>query len=312
MSLLYIFLDTNVVKSHNSNLTKFEFNKTYAVLKDYIVENEIENVKVLVPRIVIEELISQYIAEYKGIVDQINNEITRIKVAADRVQWAIEINKSFEKSFRDYKDFIKSDVDRFIEEEKSFLEIVNFPRDEKLVKIIERSVKKKKPFFSGKHNKKDFSDAGFKDVVFLESIIEYLEKNNGEYLIATRDNYFKEIDLDVEINGSSGSLIDKETGKEFVGFLVEKLGIEDFSVYRKFAKSDYYKEAIEVALNCKILSDPLSVNKYENEDEDEAFIEICNFIKYEDEDISIVVRISEEKDFIEILNDNKEEVMYEW
>ncbi|MFD5174093.1 hypothetical protein, partial [Bacillus mycoides] len=214
--------------------------------------------------------------------------------------------------FRDYKDFIKSDVDRFIEEEKSFLEIVNFPRDEKLVKIIERSVKKKKPFFSGKHNKKDFSDAGFKDVVFLESIIEYLEKNNGEYLIATRDNYFKEIDLDVEINGSSGSLIDKETGKEFVGFLVEKLGIEDFSVYRKFAKSDYYKEAIEVALNCKILSDPLSVNKYENEDEDEAFIEICNFIKYEDEDISIVVRISEEKDFIEILNDNKEEVMYEW
>ncbi|MFD5173826.1 hypothetical protein [Bacillus mycoides] len=114
MSLLYIFLDTNVVKSHNSNLTKFEFNKTYAVLKDYIVENEIENVKVLVPRIVIEELISQYIAEYKGIVDQINNEITRIKVAADRVQWAIEINKSFEKSFRDYKYFIKIYVYRFI------------------------------------------------------------------------------------------------------------------------------------------------------------------------------------------------------
>jgi len=310
MLSLNIFLDTNVVKNHNTDLTKFELNETYRVLKNFIIENEVENVKVLIPRIVIEELISQYIAEYKETVNHLNSEITKLKISADKVQWDININKNFEKSFRDYIEFIKNKVQIFIEEEKDFLEVVEFPGEGKLFKIIERSLKKKKPFFSGKHQKKDFSDAGFKDVIFLESIIEYLENKEVEYLIITRDNFFKEINYNEEILGVNGSLLDKETGKELVSFLSEKLGVEDLTAYRKFAKSAYYKEAIETALNCDIIGDPISVNKFE--DDDLVIIEICNSVQLYQENIRVIVRLSEENEFIEILNEGKEEVMHEW
>ncbi|QFQ28491.1 MULTISPECIES: PIN domain-containing protein [Bacillus cereus group] len=311
MTPLYIFLDTNILKDHNTSLTKFEFNKTYYVLKKYIVENKVENVKVIVPQIVIEELITQYIAKYKETVKKIHQEIENIQDISDKIDWKIEINKNFTKDFKEYVEFIKSEVDKFLEEEKDFLEIVSFPKNEKLGKIIKRSIRKRKPFFGGKHNRKEFSDAGFKDVIFLESIVEYFEQNNGEYIIVTKDDYFKEINLDMEIVGMNGSLVDKDTGKEIVNILVERFGIEDLSEYMIFARNGYYISGIETALGCKVLGEPLSISRYEVEGEEVSYIEIYNLVERDDENITIITRISDEREFVEILNEDKE-VMYEW
>ncbi|PER97015.1 hypothetical protein CN500_11265 [Bacillus cereus] len=311
MTPLYIFLDTNIVKNHNTNLTKFEFNKTYHVLKRYIVENQVGNVKVIIPQIVIEELITQYITKYKENVNKIHQEIIKIQEISDTIDWKIEINKNFTKDFKEYIGFINSEVDRFLEEEKGFLEIVSFPNNEKLGKIIKRSIRKSKPFFGGKHKSKEFSDAGFKDVIFLESIIEYFEQNNGEYLIVTKDECFKEINLDVEINGVNGSLVDKDTGRDIVNILVEKFGIEDLSEYRIFASNDYYIAGIEAALGCKVLGEPLSINRYEDEDEEVSYIEIFNLVERDGKNITIITRISDEREFVEILNEDME-VMHEW
>lgn len=69
MKELSLYLDTNTIKNLKSNLLEFQFNETYKRLKLFLVENDINFIKVNVPKIVLEELLTQYIEEYRSVID---------------------------------------------------------------------------------------------------------------------------------------------------------------------------------------------------------------------------------------------------
>lgn len=310
METLNVFLDTNIVKVINSNMIKFELNETYKVLKSFITENDLQNVKIFIPRIVIEELVTQYIEEYKETTRKINEDINKMQINLNKVNWGINLMKNFDISNRGYISYIKNASEEFIEQEKPFLNVVEFPSSSKLEKIVKRSLNKKKPFFGGHCNGKKFSDAGFKDVIFFESIVEQLEKIEGEYLIISKDKYLSEIILENEIVDRNGRIIELHTGKEIVKYLEGLFGIEDFSKYIKFSKSDYYIETVEHALNCRIVKNLISLQK--REDNDILFIDNLTLIEIDGVKKEVIVRLSEENDFLEILDKETEEVIYEW
>lgn len=310
MENINIFFDTNSIKKINCKLDIFEFNETYKIVKSFIIENQLRNIKVYVPRIVIDELVQQYIKDYKELQQSINDELTKLSVKAARLEWKIKIDKKFKYENKAYIAYIKNQAEKFIQKEKYFLNIVKYPSDSKFNKILQRAILKKKPFFEGNSRGKKFSDAGFKDVVFLESIIEFMEELKENFFIISNDKYFGEVDLKSEVLGSDGLVLSYDTGKEIVEHLKRKLSIEDYSKYIKFVKSKYYKEAIENVLKCNIVKNYVEISKDDNNDD--VYIYNTSLVDIDGKCKEIIVKLSEENDLIEIVDKESEVVIYEW
>jgi predicted nucleic acid-binding protein len=144
---LDIYLDTNVVKKINSNFFKFEFNDTYYNFKRFLQGNNIDYIKVYVPYIVIEELITQYIEDYKSIRDNVENNHSNLLINAERLNWEVKLEKKNDIKDEKYIEVIELACKDFINEEQDFLNIIDHPSSERLKKIIERAVKKRSHFF---------------------------------------------------------------------------------------------------------------------------------------------------------------------
>lgn len=310
MKNINIFFDTNSVKKLDGEINKFELNETYNVVKRFIIENELNNIKVFIPSIVIDELIQQYIEEYKEGQQEIDNQLAKMSVYANRLNWEIEIKKHFNYKNRDYVEYIKKEANRFIEEEQPFLNVVEYPKETKFNKIIERAVMKKKPFFSGRSEGKKFSDAGFKDVVFLECVIDVMEKLKEDFYIISKDKFFSELNLEKEIIDCVGIVISHDTGKKIVEYFKQKLLIEDNSKYIKFVKSQYFKEKIEKATNYKMIESYVAMTK--DEYDDTVYINNTSLVESDGKHKEIIVKLSEENDLIEVLEKESANIIYEW
>lgn len=173
-----LYFDTNILKKHNGSIWHFEFNETYFVVKSFIVENGYDNFVILVPQIVLDELLQQYIERYEDLTKKITNKVEELQSELNQLEWDITIKKKYNYTRKsEYISYIKEKMNHFIDREKEFLKIIDYPSEGVFSKVIDRSIKKVKPFFGGTarggkgFKEKKFSDAGFKDVLFLESII---------------------------------------------------------------------------------------------------------------------------------------------
>ncbi|MHB8127655.1 MAG: PIN domain-containing protein [Mobilitalea sp.] len=308
--VINFFFDTNILKKVNGNLIKFELNETFHSLKRFLVGNEIDFIKIFIPEIVIEELITQYIEDYRKVQESILVQYDSLSAEASKINWDIEINKKTDLDYQSYKEHIRNSSENFIHENEHFVNIVNHCSNDKFIKIIDRAIRKKKPFFRGKYQQKDFTDAGFKDVIFLESVIECLEKNDGDFIIFSKDSFLRDIDLTREIPDRIGRFETLDLGWQIVELIKRDYKIEDYSEIIMFSKTDYFKEMIEGSLVCKIVDGSVEIES--EVIEDVLVIKIrCQIIR-DGVDKSIVVCLSETKDFIEVLDDESEEVVYEW
>lgn len=305
---IFVVFDTNVIKLINPDFKVFAFGETYNVFSKFITGNRLTNTKICIPRIVIEELIEQYIYEYKDSIQKNQEAYDDLVVKATKIGWNVLLKKSFHIDAINYTKYIRGKCYKYLETQKDII-LINYPCNDSMSKIINRAIEKKKPFFHGTYKNKKFSDAGFKDVIFLESIIEFSKTNKGEYLIITRDSFLQETKFDVELNCNcfNYSIV---TGKELVNIYKDKYKINDMSKYMNFIYMDYYREAVEEALNCKLLDISKSIKLVDIEED--TVIENVSSIKDMNAEYDITVILSEENDLIEIKNYITGEVIYEW
>ena len=62
-----IFIDTNILEEQNKKLYEFKFSKTYDRLKKFIKYNDYTNFKIIIPKIVLDEICKHYVEEYESI-----------------------------------------------------------------------------------------------------------------------------------------------------------------------------------------------------------------------------------------------------
>jgi predicted nucleic acid-binding protein len=306
-----VYFDTNIIKKHNGKLTKFEINETYNRVKNFIEGNKLDSINFFIPEIVLEEIIEQYITEYKSLKESINNALDKLISNASRLDWNVEIINESKMKLAEYEDLIRTSVKDFFKKESSFISVIKHCKNDKMLKIINRAIRKKKPFFSGKSQKKNFSDAGFKDVVFLESILEHMESEDCDYIIISKDNLLSEINLNEELSDKSGKIIKHDTGEDIVSYLIDRYDIKDFSELVKRVESDYFREMIENSLKGQLIEINLDLDKQEIGESTDVFKSKCK-IRLNDKDKIIWVTLSDAYDFVEIIDESTQEVMFEW
>ena len=218
-------------------------------------------------------------------------------------------------SVKRYETYIREQADEYIKKQK--INIVQLPQ-ENFYNVIDRAINKETPFFGGKgtieingekQGGKEFSDAGFKDAIFLESIIQFNKFKRSNILILTKDHILLEkLNWKTELNRDNIIVKDIDQGIALVKYICKIEDIRDFSEYRKFCKTDYYKDIIYNAINKKVTK-IIEIN--EEVEEDLNYIDIISIVKGETSEKKVTIRINEEKEFIEIFDENGE-VIYEW
>lgn len=173
--MYYIIPDTNRLFNKYDNIFEYrewKMNKTYYDLLKY---RNHENVEILIPKLVIDELIEQKKDAFRTRMDRI-----RQMEKGSPGLFSVEFNITEE----EYYQLISKQVDDFL---KSSEGVPVLPVcHESFNNIIADSINKRPPFEGAEKE----SDKGFKDTVIFYSICEYAKSHHGKYIILTADSQF--------------------------------------------------------------------------------------------------------------------------
>lgn len=166
--MISVFIDTNILHCKNEQLDKAEYiEKLQEIIDDIEVNDIYTEVKILLPKMVINELFQQQLEAYESW----RRQLERIRLPNMKYDKEFDYNSYLSAHFRDSLQKIQQGV--------VAVEVVDFPKAEKLNNIIIRAIKKEPPF-EGKDKQ---SDKGFKDVVIWETIKEYKEKHINDVIV---------------------------------------------------------------------------------------------------------------------------------
>lgn len=200
---LYLFFDTNSLESRFAKdclfLSKPEFSKIFYFAEQFIKDNKLEDsIKICIPEISLLEIKKHLVSCFQSNNDALNSDIEKYrKIFGDLFE--IYVEKKVLKTKKEYEQYIEEYYNNFIDERKEFLEIISYPKDEETFKLmINKALYSIRPFVKANKQGKEYSDAGLKDAMIYESIIQYLNCNSG--ILITNDNDFKEIFSDGRID----------------------------------------------------------------------------------------------------------------
>lgn len=194
--MLNIFFDTNILENRVGKdlviLHKCDISKNYYDIARFIVDKSLENeVTLNIPRIVLLE-IKQHL--YEGHVQKGQSIADSIESAKKIFGSILDLDYAFrysDFSVRETKeeqieDYVNQIVDDFLKLPiNKNLRITPFPKEYE--SLVERAVKHRLPFYSHKNSNVKITDAGFKDALLLESIIEYINFEDDEVVLFTND-----------------------------------------------------------------------------------------------------------------------------
>lgn len=166
--MLCIVLDTNILNSGSKDYSILQFvSKLQEIIRELEVSDYEQPIKVLLPKIVVNELIVHQIEHYKKDISKLEG----IKVPGVEIKFNL-----------DYEQFVHELLNNQIKQFRSWnfpTEIIPYPEGKCLTSIINRSIKKRPPF-EGQDRQ---SDKGFKDVIIWESILDYKRRNPDSTII---------------------------------------------------------------------------------------------------------------------------------
>ena len=182
-----IILDTNVLGSYKDDsliITNFKylsickniFIGLINFLKDSILT---QNISIAIPKIVIEELRFQQERTFNSQIESLKENFVKFKELSN---FKLEIPDHY-----DYKTHLTEKTEAFIG--KYAIEVINYPPNDVLPKLIKKVLNKEKPFYKKKKQK----DSGFKDALIWESIIDYAKKRpETNFIFFTKDTDFND------------------------------------------------------------------------------------------------------------------------
>lgn len=197
-----IYFDTNsledylprtiTAKGNNRSymkLSEFRFPSYYYDLERFIQDNNLQDkIEILIPEIVWMELEKHMLNQHKQDLENLSSCIQEYnKIFSD----LIEI--SYENKEKEYKRYLSGIMNDFIENPKISAKIIRCPKDSDCItKIIHNAMYTIAPFSEAHKDKKDYSDAGFKDALIVETVLAN-KKDNNLTIFVSKDNDFRKV-----------------------------------------------------------------------------------------------------------------------
>ena len=211
----FIIFDTNILyKRDYKDFSTFEFNSVYDEVQGKIERNDvIDRFELRVPDITVKELFKQQLQTYSSNIEMMRNSYLKFNQI-------YEVDLQIDENF-DYESFLEQKKEQYIA--RRDINILSICKEEKFVRIVERALNKEAPF-EGKDKK---SDKGFKDALIWESILEFAEENDGDYIFFTADKGFKK-ELQMEFKELTGKNIEiyGKDDKQQLDLVIEKYSVE--------------------------------------------------------------------------------------
>lgn len=129
-------------------------------------------------------------------------------------------------------------------------------------------------------------------------------------MIFSKDELLMGINIGEEIAKATGKILDYDQGKNIVEYLKKTYELEDWSKYLKNINSNYFQEKVEGALGCQLIERTLDIGKEEYDDQ--ILINNKAKVKINEQEQIIIVQLSEENDYLQIIDNTTQEVIYQW
>lgn len=274
-SKINIFFDTNKLECRFTGnklfLDDIKLNNELKEMLDFASGND--NVSFYIPLIVWREILTHLIDDFNN-----NKRSLDDVISSYRKGFGSLINISTQFSIKNYEEYINKKAEDFLfKHEESIAVVSHSNHEEKFKSIINNAINKKSPFVTAKGKNKTYSDAGFKDMLILETIIDNCN-HDAIGVLYTDDRDFKEAFADYEsdkyytvhtiselkkfITDKSGQFIEKNIKKEFLKseyiqeniyneFKICKNDIVDFSVLEVNENEEVYSVNIQIMTNLK-------------------------------------------------------------
>lgn len=183
-----IVYDTNIMyKSGDKGLdfSSFSLNSRYSNLVEYIEKNDlIDQVQIIIPKLVVEELKKQQIDKYYEELHKVRNSATQFKGLFDLSSMFMDI---------DYESYLDEIYNVYIEKLNKMqveTKLIDFPSNNRFSQLITRAINKISPFES----KTKQSDKGFKDALLWEALMENdINENVDTLIMYSADSKFTEL-----------------------------------------------------------------------------------------------------------------------
>ena len=211
-----VFIDTNIIEEYvpwqkGSCLRCAEFpeGKDFFDLTKFARNNNLKNFTICFPEVVIKEIQNHLRDAYTNTQKSYSDILENVK-------------RIFGQTFNEKHEFSHQNIDAlnaFIMEETSrfiakySIRVIPHPNDI-FQELLRKALAKEPPFSAVKANGKEFSDAGFKDAVLWESLLNEARKDNTLTILFSKDGDFsKAIPVDmidkIFIYGKYQDVIDK-------------------------------------------------------------------------------------------------------
>jgi len=189
-------MDTSVLNLTYEKYNNFYYFQTRKLFYEFVKfikdNNELKHIKILIPRIVIEELKKHQIDAFNKCVQTINENILKFQ---DFSFFKLETPEI------DYEKHLNQKIGNYIS--MYDVGIIEIPNKDLTQKLIQKAVNKERPFY-----KTAGKDSGFKDAVIWESILEYGIQHKDEHLLFLHnDNDFIDNKLSGEFKELTGNQI---------------------------------------------------------------------------------------------------------
>lgn len=194
MKTVSVFFDTNIMECRDNNsllsFSELKIPKTpfYDVIK-FLDDYELwENVEILIPDMVVMELKHHLIKECKNSIATMSKDIQQYK---DKLGCLAEIDCMLTLSYDKYIDYVDGLFEDFFTSTRNHSKIIEAKKDSATMqRLIEKATKTEAPFSTAGAKGKKYTDAGFKDAVIYETIVEYINKNDSFGILFTQDKDF--------------------------------------------------------------------------------------------------------------------------
>lgn len=192
----YIYFDTNALECRHSGkalfLSQFTVNSLYFEIEDLIRNMKLmDRVEICIPEIVWYELQEHLVSYFKSEKASMESKISSFRKSFGNLA---EITCEFKEcnTESEYTTYASSIAQGFLENPRVNANIVSCCKDENAIQqIIGQAVHSIKPFRMVKANGKEYTDAGFKDALIFNTLIEYTGSQLG--ILISNDNDFSEL-----------------------------------------------------------------------------------------------------------------------
>lgn len=187
-----VFIDTNIIEEYVPwqkgaclRCAEFPEGKDFYNLTRFAKNNNLQNFTICIPEVVIKEIQNHLRDAYTNTQKSYSDILENVKRIFG--QTFDETHMFFHQNIDTLNTFIAEETTSFVE--KYSIRVIPHPNDI-FPELLRKALAKEPPFSAVKAHGKEFSDAGFKDAVLWESLLNEARKDNTLTILFSEDGDF--------------------------------------------------------------------------------------------------------------------------